>query len=183
MPARSIALPLLAAVALCAQSPKQGITPEWGIRQTLEGIAANASRLLPVLEQIDPATWKGASEGYIAQMESCRAQARALALAARDLARSPEKLSSQLEAYFRLQFLESSLRSLGEGIRRYQNPALADLVLAMLAENGANRERIERYIVDLAAEKEQYCAVADREAQRCRGAISRQPARGERAPK
>ena len=63
-----------------------------------------------------------------------------------------------------------------ELIRRYQNPALADLLNGLMGETVASRDRLRSYVVDLAAIKEQELAIMDQEAQRCRATISRQPA-------
>src|ERR1039458_8629931 len=71
--------------------------------------------------------------------------------------------------------LEQIVFSIEEGIRKYWNPAVADLLNSQMAENGANRERFQRYILDLAATHEQECAVMDHEAQRCRGMLAKQP--------
>ena len=90
--------------------------------------------------------------------------------------RQPEKLSAALDTYFRLQGLERELTSLADGVRKYQNPAVGDLLLAVMGENTANREGLRQYIGDLAVQREQEFAVADREAQRCRATINRQPA-------
>ena len=37
-------------------------------------------------------------------------------------------------------------------MRKYWNPAVADLLNSQMAENGANRDRFQRYILDLAAD-------------------------------
>ena len=68
--------------------------------------------------------------------------------------------------------VETTFYSLEEGIRRYQSPADAQELAALSAENGANRERLQRYIVNLAAEREQEYQVMDKEAQRCRGILT-----------
>jgi hypothetical protein len=49
-----------------------------------------------------------------------------------------------------------------------------------MAEIGPNRERFQRYILDLAAEHEQEYAIMDHEAQRCRGALAKQPPKTEK---
>jgi hypothetical protein len=67
------------------------------------------------------------------------------------------------------------LGSLGDGIRKYQDPALAQTLVSLSAENGANRNRFRDYIVNLAAQREQECEVMDREAQRCRGVLAALP--------
>ena len=51
------------------------------------------------------------------------------------------------------------------------------------AENGANRERFQHYIVELAAEHEQEYAIMDHEAQHCRGMLAKQPAAARKAEK
>ena len=52
----------------------------------------------------------------------------------------------------------------------------AQALLALVAENGAGRNRLQNYIVNLASEREHELVVMDQEAQRCRGMISRMPA-------
>ena len=80
----------------------------------LREISAHAGRLLPLLEKIDANSWveRGASDTYVAQLQSCKDQARALADGAKALANSPQKLSSSLELYFRINGLETMLASL-----------------------------------------------------------------------
>jgi hypothetical protein len=171
------------AAALCGQAqPAQqqpaGLEPDWDIGVILQEMSAHAGRLLPVLDRIDVKAWlrKGASDTYAAQLQSSKEQAKAFADGATDLARNPEKLSASLELLFRIQGLETMLGSLEEGIRKYQDPAVAQTLASLEAENGVNRDRFQRYIVNLAAERERQFEVMDREAQRCRGILSAQPA-------
>ena len=161
-----------------AQQRPAGLEPDWDIGVILREMSAHAGRLLPVLDRIDVKAWfeKGASDTYAAQLQSSKDQARAFADGARDLARDPEKLSASLELLFRIQGLETMLGSLEEGIRKYQDPAVAQTLASLAAENGANRDRFQRYIVNLAAEREQQFQVMDREAQRCRGILTVKPA-------
>jgi hypothetical protein len=168
------------AVAPAWAAQSAGVPTEWDIRKNLDAIVAYTTRLQSVLDQIDPKTWvsKGAPEQYVSQWNSSRTQAKALATSAQILGRNPEKLTGTLETYFRLQSLESSLNSLGEGIRKYQNPALADLLGGIVAENGANRERLQQYVMDLAGERENEYRVVDQEAQRCREFLSKRPQTG-----
>ena len=71
-------------------------------------IGDNASRLLPLLNRMDPKNWvaKGASETYVEQWQSSRDQVRALADGAKALAKNPERLSISLELFFRMESLE-----------------------------------------------------------------------------
>jgi hypothetical protein len=168
------------AASLYGQAPATpGLETAWEIAPVLQELSAHAGRLLPVLEKLDTGAWvvKGASDTYAAQRNSAREQASALATEAKALAGSPEKLSASLRVLFRLQALESMLASLGEGARRYQNARDAQELATISAQSGAGRERLQRYIVNLAAEREQDLEVMDREAQRCRGILTQAPPR------
>jgi hypothetical protein len=152
----------------------------WEIAPVLEEISAHAARLLPGLDRVDARAWveKGASETYLEQLQSAKDQARALADGAKALARNPEKLSAGLIVLFRIQGLDTILGSLEEGLRRYQGPAEAQRLTELAAENGANRDRFQHYLVNLAADEEQRVEVMDKEAQRCRSTVTGQaPAR------
>lgn len=173
---------LAGALALCASAQEKGIEPEWDIRPVLKEIAAHAQRMIPILEQIDAQVMakNGAPDTYITQLNASKVQAKALATEALALANSPDKLSADLATFFRMQSLEKTLLSIEEGIRKYWNPAVADLLNSQMAENGSNRDRFQRYILDLAATHEQECAVMDHEAQRCRGILAKQPPKTEK---
>lgn len=168
-------VPLLGAQA--PPAPPAGLQPDWDIRAILQEMSAHAMRLAPVLAEIDTKTWvaKGASETYTSQLQSSKAQARAMSDGAQALMKNPEKLSACLELYFRITGLEDMLGSLEDGIRKYQDPALAQKLAGLSAENGANRNRFQAYIVNLSSQQEQECAVMDREAQRCRSIVATEP--------
>jgi hypothetical protein len=170
---KHLTLFLLLAVRLHAQAP--GATPE--ISRTILDIAGNAERLIPMMDQIKPEEWvkKGASETYVAQWKTSEDQCKALVADARALAQSPDKLVDLLKVLFRVQFLEIAMGSLEEGLRKYQNPALAELLNGTRAENIPNREKLQQYAIDLADQREQDYKVADAEAQRCRSQLINQP--------
>jgi hypothetical protein len=181
-PLRALAV-FACAAAVSAQAPqaqgppKPGLETTWEIAPVLNEIAAHAGRLLPLLDKIDVQSWvaKGASDTYAAQLQSSKEQARALTIEAQALATNPEQLSAALQLVFRIQALETMMTSLGEAIRRYQTPADAQALAAVVAQNGAARDRLQRYVVNLAAEREQDLKVMDREAQRCRGILTQAP--------
>ncbi len=163
-----------------AQPPaeQQGVASEWDARKMIEALGAQAQHLKPILDQVQPAEWqsKGASGTYVAQWNSAQAQLKYLIASADAFSRQPERLPLGLDAYFRMQAMESALGSLVEGVRKYQNPALASIMQSVIAENSTNRDRLRQYLQDLATQKEQEFEVADREAQRCRAAMLQQPA-------
>jgi hypothetical protein len=144
----------------------------------IEALGAQAQHLKPIIDQLQPAEWqsKGASETYVAQWNSAQAQLKYLIASTDAFSRQPERLPLGLDAYFRMQAMDTALGSLVEGVRTYQNPALASIMQSVIAENSTNRDRLRQYLQDLATQKEQEFEVADREAQRCRAAMLQQPA-------
>ena len=173
---------LTCAAAIYAQAPavpkpRAGLEADWDIAPVLQEISAHANRLSTLLDKFDPQEWvaKGASETYGEQLQSSKDQAKALGAGAKALAANPERLSASLEVYFRIHSLETMLASVEEAIRRYQSPANAQALTILEAENDGNRDRLQKYIVNLAAEREQDLVVMDREAQRCRGILTQVP--------
>lgn len=162
---------------LLAQGPAAGLPPEWETRKQLATMVANANRLDPILAQLNPEAWKeaGAPEAYVQQLGSTRRALQYLQISADRLSRDPNRVTFAMDTYFRLQTMEQMLGSLATGVRRYQNPAIGDLLSGIANENAANREFLEQYMKDLAAVREAEFQVADAEAQRCRGILSKQP--------
>jgi hypothetical protein len=141
-------------------------------------ISERSARIEPMLEQLRPNDWiaKGAPDTYLAQWNSTREQFRAIRSDMSALAQHPDHLSESMNTLFRVQSTQQILGSLMGGVRKYQNPALADLIESVAAEASGDIDRLERYLLQLSDEKEQQLTLVDHEAQRCRGSLSRQPA-------
>lgn len=170
----------LALVAAAQQpAPQPSTAPVWDTSKVVAAFSDQADRLKPILDRLTPQEWvsKGAPQAYVAQWESARKELDYVMQSAKSFENDPERLTLALDTYFRWQRLASDLASLVEGVRHYQNPAVGDLVVAVLGENSTNRDLLQQHITDLAAQKEQEYAVIDEEAQRCRGAITSPPAR------
>lgn len=167
---------LLTALPLLAQ-PQAGVAPEQNVRKTLAAVAEQTTKLEPILNQMRPKDWvaEGAPQTYVDQWQSAKTQNQAVAQAARNLTPKPDQITPLLQLVFRIQGFDAELRSLEAGLRKYQNPSLADLLISVSAEGASARERLQQYVMELATEREQQFAVADREAQRCREAISKSP--------
>lgn len=165
-----------AAPAPSASEP--GVASEWDARKLIEALNMQAQHLKPLFDQVQPASWlaKGAPGSYVAQWDTAQAQLKYLIQSSDAFSKQPERLQLGLETYFRMEAVESRLGSLTEGVRKYQNPALASIMQAVIAENSTNRDRLRQYLQDLATQKEEEFQVADREAQRCRAALLKQPA-------
>ena len=177
-------------LAQTATAPKpkatpQGLPEEWDVRTFLQGLKTHAQRLKPILDQIQPETWisQGAPEQYVTQWKTCQNELGYLLQLTDSLSKQPERLPLALDTYFRMQSMDVMLGSLLEGIRKYQNPAVAEIVQSVMNENSGNRERLQEYLHELATEKEQEFQIADREAQRCRGNLMRETPTGTRKSK
>jgi len=168
---------LAGAAGLWAQTPpaqqSAGMLNPWEIAPVLQEISGHGARLVEALGRINVRPWidRGAPETYLEQWQSATEQAKALAGTAGVLAHNPERLSAGLEVLFRIQALETMIGSLEQAMRKYQKPGDAAALAALAAENGVNRSRLERYLVNLAAEQEQQLQVMDSEAQRCRALL------------
>jgi hypothetical protein len=165
-------LPILAIPVLAQPTT---VMTEYDAVQLINAVADQTEKLAPMIEQIHTAEWvaKGAAPTYTQLATGALAQNKAIVRALRELVQHPAKLSDCMTALFRIQSMEMELISLDPGLRKYQNPALADLIGSILAEGHRNRDRFQQYVVDLTANREQQFEVADKEAQRCRESISK----------
>ncbi len=165
-----------------AAAQSGGLAPEWEVRKDLTTLAAHVEALKPILAKVMPQKWEGAPAAYAAQGKRIDAEIDYLLTTGKALAERPDKLTAALTTYFRMQSVDLMLRSYAEGIRKYQNAAVADLLLGAVSTAAADREKLHQYIMDLAADKEAQFRVIDEEAQRCRGQLSRQPRSAPRNP-
>ena len=161
------------------QPPAPAIAADRQVVGMFDRLSRHALGVQPMLEQVRAADWvsKGAADTYVTQLNSARQQIQAIQTDLADLTQHPDHMQDCLKALFRIQGFHRSLDSLMAGLRSYQNPALADLIVSVAAEDQSDLEQLQNYILDLANRKEQEYQVVDREAQRCRAIISREPAR------
>ena len=149
-------------------SAAAGLPPDWEVRQQLADLVSQTDRLAPLIKQIDPSKWEGVSDAYRAQQTRLLNQIQYVSQVVAALARQPDRMTLALDVYFRLQTVESLVLSFTDGIRRYQNPAVADLLASLTNETAASRERLREYVKELVAMREQERDVLEKEAQRCR---------------
>lgn len=159
-----------------AQQAPAGLETPWDVRKILSDILAQVTQLKPLLPQLNPQQWadKGASSTYVLQWQTAQRQTDDVQSFARQLSQKTDSLSLALEVYFRLEALEITARSLDEGAQRYGTRPLADKLAAYVAYSFDSRQRLRDYLKDLAGSTEQNFKIADEEAQRCRGMISRE---------
>ncbi len=169
----------LAVLFCAAPAPAQseGLPPVWEIRQMLTALSESTNRVKPLLEQIDPQQWvaKGAPQAYAGQLDSIRNEIGYLERAVNELRQRPDQVGKTLEAFLRLQAVESMMASMTEAVRRYQNPAMADLLRSFMDDTARQSQRLRQYLVELVALKETEWKIADEEAQRCRAELANRP--------
>lgn len=167
---------LLFAAAPLVQAQSGGVATEWDLRKLLESLTFETQHLRSVLGQVktDAMVANGAPPAYLSQWKTAQTELEYMLTSVDALAKQPERLPLALDAYFRMQAMEATLGSVFEGMRKYQNPALADLLQSVVNENTTNRDRLRQYMQDLAVTKEQEFQVMDKEAQRCRNTIMRE---------
>jgi hypothetical protein len=159
--------------------PVQGLETPWDVRSLLERLKADTNDLKSLFDGLKPQQWldqKGAPSTYILQWQTAKQQLNDVSVTSGSFAQKTESLPLALDTYFRLEALDVTARSLEEGTRKYGDRPTADRMAQVLAHNFNNRERLRDYLRDLAATAEQNFKVADEEAQRCRGMISKEPA-------
>jgi len=163
---------------VCSALAQQLPMTDEDVAAVFSRISQRAARLDPMLEQLHPNDWvaKGAPDTYVAQWNSLRQQYMAVQSDLADLAQHMDRLADSMKALFRIQAANRALDSLLGGVRKYQNPALADLLESVAAESAADIDRFEQHLIEMADSKEQQYTLVDREAQRCRATLSRQPA-------
>ena len=164
-------------LATLAWGQSSGTETEWDLRKLLDNLSAGAKRVKPILDQANPQKWNdpASAQSYAPQWKTAQNEIQYLTGVTDTFAKQPERLTLALETYFRLQAMENTLSSFDEGMRKYGNPAVADLLEATVRANSNNREKLRQYLVELAQTKEQESQIMDKEAQRCRATLSKQP--------
>ncbi len=178
---------LSATLILCAQlssaqqktpaTPFAGLETPWSVGKIVADLQKDSAQLQPLLQEIRPQQWserKGAPTTYIVQWQSAQQQLNDVMTVIKSFAQKTESLPEALDVYFRLEALEVTERSLAEGAEKYDTRAISDQLNKLIAHNFDSRQRLRDYLRDLATTTEQNFKIADSEAQRCRGMISKE---------
>ena len=148
-------------------------------------ISERSEHLKPMFEQVHVADWvgQGAPETYASQWNSLVEQNQAIETDMTGIAQHPEGMQDVMRALYRVHRFDSDLNALLPAVRRYQNPALADLIESVAVSDQASVEKLQQYTLDLADATEKQLSVEDEEAQRCRASLASQPPVRSAAPK
>jgi hypothetical protein len=91
------------------------------------------------------------------------------------ISQNPKAMQDVIRALFRVHRFDGDLNILLAAVRRYQNPALADLIESVATGDQIGVGKLEQYVLDLADATEKQLGVEDEEAQRCRASLVSQP--------
>ena len=166
---------LAACCSACAQTT-EGVAAVWDVRANIASLVADVQKVEPLLRRVDAPHWvtKGAPEAYVRQHASAQAALQQLILATQRLAQDPEKIPATVDVYFELERMELLMNSLRDGVRKYQSDDLANMFTQVMGTNILHRDRLRQHIRDLAIARENEFKIANEEAQRCRGMLTRQ---------
>src|SRR5579875_3771007 len=126
-----------------------GLETPWDVRQILTTLLKDQDQLQPLLASLNPQQWydkKGAPSTYILQWQTAQRQLNDVKYSVGLLQQKTESLSQALDAYFRLEALETTTRSLSEGAQKYADRASADRLATLVAHDFNSRERLRDYI-------------------------------------
>ena len=158
-------------------STAQELLPRWEAIEMAQGVELHATEMKALIEQVRPKEWiqDGAPQAYVTQHEELLRDMDSLSLSAQDMMRNPEGLISVVDTFLWVDRLGSMISSLEHGVRKYQNAAVAELLVAAKDRNTSESEKLKGYLRQLAVAHEAELEIADSEAQRCRAELARQP--------
>jgi len=159
-----ISLVLFTQAASPAAQSTPGSAADWDMRPRIQKLGQDVGGLKPVFDQIHPGSWtvEGGSEAYQKQQKACADGLAYVQNAVTRWSAQPDKLSLMLETLIRIESM---------GIRKYQNPAVADILDSMLNSLSGDLEWLRSQSLEMAQQREKELEVAQKEAQRCRTQI------------
>ncbi len=152
--------------------------PRWQVEELSTTVVKNLESLNTVVTRLRQVDWtkNGAPPAYAEQHQTLVNELAQLKLAAEALGRRPEKLTYAVDTYLWLDRTGSLLASVAAAVRRYYNPAVADLIDSARSRHADSTLQVQQYMRQLAVHVEDSMEVAHREAQRCRGELVARPA-------
>lgn len=152
---------------------------EWELRPKIEKIPAETARLTPLLSRLQPEKWvsAGAPEAYARQWKDCLASISQMESIAARFAAKPLQLSLAVETLVRLETILQHASSISQAVRRYQNPAMAEILDGEILTAGISRDWLRQHVLDLSRHREAELEAAHSEADRCRALLSKPPGR------
>lgn len=172
-------VPVLLAAAFAALLPAQedvGTMPPWEVAAIAENLEAQADQAEQILTGIKPEEWPPAgAAAYAAQREALLVELGHLKNSARAMAAAPERLPLVVDTFLWIDRTNSMMVSITDGVRRYQNAAVADLLESARGQYSGAGEKLKEYMRQLAVSVDEQMQIAHEEAQRCRTELVTRP--------
>ena len=151
--------------------------PRWQVEELADALVKNVASANRIVGELRPREWiqDGAPQVYVEQHETLARELEQVRLAALALRREPESLTNTVSAFMWLDRADNLLSSVAGGVRRYYNPAVANLLDSVRNRNGESMATLKEYMRQLAVHVEESLKIAHREAQRCRSEIIARP--------
>jgi hypothetical protein len=91
------------------------------------------------------------------------------------MAAAPERLPVVVDTFLWIDRTNSMMASMTDGVRRYQNAAVADLLESARGQYSGAGEKLKEYMRQLAVSVDAQMQIAHEEAQRCRTELVTRP--------
>jgi hypothetical protein len=155
----------------------EGLMHQWEVVEMTKQLVEHTDTIKTILGQVRPKEWiqVGAPDAYVSQFEALRAELTNVNLSAEALGRKPETLSLAVHTFLWLDRVNSMLDSMADGVRRYQNPSVAELLIAGRNRNQGAELGLKDYMRQLADQWQTRMEIANDEAQRCRETLVKKP--------
>jgi hypothetical protein len=154
-----------------------GSEADWDLRPRIDKLGHAIATLKPILDRVDPGQWavEDGPAAYQKQLKSCQDEYGYVRNALARWSTQPNQLSLMLETLARIESLAQQAQSLARGVEKYQNPAVAELLIAQLQAMEGDLDWLRTQSLGLAVQREKELETAQKEAQRCRTQILQQP--------
>ena len=175
---RSLAVVLLVAMfaALLPAQEDAGTMPPWEVASIAEQLETQVGQVEQILSGIKPEEWQASgAAAYSAQRETLMLELSHLRNSARAMARAPERLPLVVDTFLWIDRTDSMMASMTDGVRRYQNGAVADLLESARGQYSGAGEKLKEYMQQLAVSVDAQMQIAHEEAQRCRTELVTKP--------
>jgi hypothetical protein len=153
-----------------------GTMPTWEVAAIAENLEAQTEQAEQILTGVKPEEWPQAgAAAYAAQRETLLVELAHLRNSARAMASAPERLPLVVDTFLWIDRTNSMMASMTDGVRRYQNAAVADLLESARGQYSGAGEKLKEYMRQLAVSVDAQMQIAHEEAQRCRTELVTRP--------
>ena len=161
--------------AILPAQQDEGIMPRWEVASIAQDLGVQVDQVEQILGGVHPEEWAQAGVAYAGQRETLLTELGYLRNSAAAMARRPESLPIVVDTFLWIDRTNSMLISITDGVRRYQNAAVADLLESSRGQYSGAAEKLKEYMRQLAISVNLQMEIAHEEAQRCRTELLTQP--------